>query len=76
MLASVVCCVSSQKALCLVQALVGSISVFPPVFIAVRLPVFYWCAAQGIIMMVNAAAVNMFCYQKGELEGKNVNVLM
>jgi PAS domain S-box-containing protein len=32
--------------------------------------------AQGIIMMVNAACVNMFGYQKGELEGKNVNVLM
>jgi PAS domain S-box-containing protein len=32
--------------------------------------------AQGVIMMVNSAAVTMFGYQKGELEGKNVNVLM
>lgn len=31
---------------------------------------------QGIIMMVNSAAVTMFGYQKGELEGKNVSVLM
>jgi PAS domain S-box-containing protein len=31
---------------------------------------------QGIIMMVNAAALTMFGYQKGELEGKNVSVLM
>lgn len=32
--------------------------------------------AQGVIMMINAAAVVMFGYEKGELEGKNVNVLM
>ena len=32
--------------------------------------------AQGVIMMVNAAAVAMFGYDKGELEGKNVSVLM
>lgn len=33
-------------------------------------------SAQGSIMMVNAAAVAMFGYEKGELEGKNINVLM
>jgi PAS domain-containing protein len=32
--------------------------------------------AQGIILMVNAAAQGMFGYDKGELEGKNVSVLM
>jgi PAS domain S-box-containing protein len=32
--------------------------------------------AQGIIMMVNNAALGMFGYPKGELEGKNVSVLM
>eukprot|EP00775_Hariotina_reticulata_P007054 gene7054-7268_t len=32
--------------------------------------------AQGIILMVNAAVFNMFGYGKGELEGKNVSVLM
>jgi PAS domain-containing protein len=32
--------------------------------------------AQGIILMVNAAAINMLGYGKGELEGKNVSVLM
>lgn len=31
---------------------------------------------QGGIMMINAAAVAMFEYDKGELEGKNVSVLM
>jgi PAS domain S-box-containing protein len=31
---------------------------------------------QGCIMMVNQAALSMFGYQKGELEGKNVSVLM
>lgn len=32
--------------------------------------------AQGIILMVNAAVFNMWGYGKGELEGKNVSVLM
>jgi PAS domain-containing protein len=32
--------------------------------------------AQGIILMVNAAAQGLFGYDKGELEGKNVSVLM
>jgi PAS domain-containing protein len=32
--------------------------------------------AQGIILMVNAAIQGMFGYEKGELEGKNVSVLM
>lgn len=32
--------------------------------------------AQGLVMMINAAAVAMFGYEKGELEGKNVSVLM
>jgi PAS domain-containing protein len=32
--------------------------------------------AQGIILMVNAATLGMFGYDKGELEGKNVSVLM
>lgn len=32
--------------------------------------------SQGEIMMVNAAALTMFGYIKGELEGKNVSVLM
>jgi PAS domain-containing protein len=31
---------------------------------------------QGIILMVNPPAQNMFGYNKGELEGKNVSVLM
>jgi PAS domain S-box-containing protein len=31
---------------------------------------------QGIIMMVNNACLGMFGYLKGELEGKNVSVLM
>lgn len=34
-----------------------------------------WCV-QGTILMLNAAAVGMFGYQKGELDGKNVSVLM
>lgn len=43
---------------------------------------FYSCAgliiinASGTILMVNAAALRMFGYGKGELEGKNVSVLM
>eukprot|EP00879_Flechtneria_rotunda_P013062 GHRR01013642.1.p1 GENE.GHRR01013642.1~~GHRR01013642.1.p1 ORF type:complete len:1083 (+),score=308.01 GHRR01013642.1:2122-5370(+) len=32
--------------------------------------------AQGIILMVNAAMLGLFGYDKGELEGKNVSVLM
>lgn len=32
--------------------------------------------AQGTIMMVNNATLGMFSYLKGELEGKNVSVLM
>lgn len=32
--------------------------------------------AQGVIMMINQAALVLFGYDKGELEGKNVNVLM
>lgn len=32
--------------------------------------------AQGIIMMVNAATVATFGYIKGDLEGKNVSLLM
>lgn len=32
--------------------------------------------AQGQILMVNAAVLGMFGYEKGELEGKNVSVLM
>lgn len=32
--------------------------------------------AQGTIMMVNNATLGMFGYLKGELEGKNVSVLM
>eukprot|EP00878_Enallax_costatus_P028503 GHUV01030791.1.p1 GENE.GHUV01030791.1~~GHUV01030791.1.p1 ORF type:complete len:425 (+),score=126.62 GHUV01030791.1:655-1929(+) len=32
--------------------------------------------AQGVIMMVNAATITMFRYDKGELEGKNVSILM
>lgn len=32
--------------------------------------------AQGTIMMVNNATLGLFGYQKGELEGKNVSVLM
>jgi PAS domain-containing protein len=31
---------------------------------------------QGIILMVNAPVQSMFSYDKGELEGKNVSVLM
>jgi len=34
------------------------------------------CCVQGVILMLNPAAVQMFGYQKGELEGKNVSVLM
>lgn len=32
--------------------------------------------AAGVIMMLNAAGCNMFGYDKGELEGKNVSCLM
>lgn len=32
--------------------------------------------AAGIIMMVSPAASRMWGYEKGELEGKNVSVLM
>jgi PAS domain-containing protein len=32
--------------------------------------------AQGIILMINPAALSIFGYDKGELEGKNVSVLM
>lgn len=32
--------------------------------------------AQGVILMINTAALGMFGYDKGELEGKNVSVLM
>lgn len=32
--------------------------------------------AQGTVMMVNNATLGMFGYLKGELEGKNVSVLM
>lgn len=32
--------------------------------------------AQGVILMVNAACLDMFGYDKGELEGKNVSTLM
>jgi len=34
------------------------------------------CCVQGVILMLNPAAVQMFGYQKGELEGKNVSVLV
>lgn len=31
---------------------------------------------QGMMLMLNAAALSLFGYQKGELEGKNVSMLM